>query len=120
VNLEILHMEEVGSTDFQWWSAEAGTEHFARTWDCVIVIDGHERDARHGLGVRHVYGRERAHSVTFVGGQPAAEGVGSGHWKRSRRDTSNSSLLITELRSTLRTAETESRSRSVMRTSNPG
>ena len=71
----------IGPFMFQW---PTGTEEFDQGWDLVVEVDGRRRQVRYGLGARQVYGGRRRHSVTFVNGWAAAEGVATDDYDSSR------------------------------------
>lgn len=70
-----------GPFDWRW---PEGEEHFASGWDYTVQWSGRTVRVRHGLGERMVYGRTRMHSVTWVNGQPAVEGVAADDYAQSR------------------------------------
>jgi len=59
------------------WRWPDGPEAFEHGWAAVASIDGQEFHVRHGINCREAYGRSRAHSVTWVEGEPLVEGVGA-------------------------------------------
>lgn len=81
MRIELVEVAECGPFTHRWPEA---VERFARGWDLVARVDGELARLRHGLGEREVYGRRRAHSVTFLRGQPVVEGVGADDHERSR------------------------------------
>lgn len=72
---------ETGPFTFRWPDSE---EAFDRGWELEVAVDGRHLKVRHGLGTRHVYGKQRRHSVTFLGGSPAAEAVAADDYDTSR------------------------------------
>jgi uncharacterized HhH-GPD family protein len=85
---------EILSFDYRWPDQP---ERFSRGWE-VEARDrtGKIRRIRHGVGARDAYGRERAHSVTFLDGQPIVEGVAADDYEDSRS-------LVSPLKHTNRT-----------------
>jgi uncharacterized HhH-GPD family protein len=65
-------VEQIGPFDFRW---PDGIEHFESGWTCQLRMDGGTHSIRHGIGGREVYGRERVHTVTWLDGDVAVEGV---------------------------------------------
>jgi hypothetical protein len=78
----LLHFEPAG--EFEWLWPSRNIEKFDRSWCGEIVIDGAKYDFRHALGHRHVYGRDRVHSVTWIAGKPTVEGVEADDYGSSR------------------------------------
>jgi len=74
-DLRILDCRETGVFDYEWWDRERTVEHFNRTWECSVEVAGRRIHARHGIGRRNAYGRDRVHSVTWLDGSPTVEGV---------------------------------------------
>lgn len=73
---------ETGPFDYRWPDQ---TERFSRGWEAEVRDRaGKPRRVRYGLGAREVYGRDRAHSVTFLDGQPIVEGVAADDYEDSR------------------------------------
>ena len=83
MTLEFSDVAPTGSFGFTWW-AGGGTEHFDRGWQGNVVADGRRTSFRYGVGRRDAYGRLRVHSVTWLDGQPTAEGVEPDDYVRSR------------------------------------
>ena len=65
-------VEPTGPFEFRW---PEGTEQFETGWTYELTVGGQNHEVRHGLGGREVYGRERVHTVTWLGGQVQVEGV---------------------------------------------
>ena len=77
----IVEMREIGPFDYRWPDS---TEHFDYGWEGVARIAGQRVSFRHGVGRRHAYGADRARTVTWLGGQPAVEGVAADDYARTR------------------------------------
>lgn len=60
-----------------------GEEHFSHGWEADVTHDGRSYRFRHGVGERHVYGALRTHTVTWINGMPAVEGVGADDFGQS-------------------------------------
>jgi hypothetical protein len=69
---------------FEWLWPSRNIESFGRSWRGRIEIDGLSFEFRHALGHRHVYGRNRVHSVTWLAGAPMVEGVEADDYCHSR------------------------------------
>lgn len=69
-----------GAFDFRWPQVE---EHFTHGWEGSLHHRGHRHRFLHGVGARDVYGRRRAHTVTFFDGQPLVEGVAADDFETS-------------------------------------
>jgi uncharacterized HhH-GPD family protein len=80
VNVSIESLTETGPFEFRWPDS---VERFDRGWEGRAIADGGRFTIRHGIGARHVYGRERPHSVTWVDGNPVVEGVGADDFDES-------------------------------------
>lgn len=78
--LIVAGVSELDPFDYRW---PEGPEHFERGWDYIVTVDSASFRARHGLGGREVYGRYRAHSVTWLDGQPMVEGVAADDYAES-------------------------------------
>jgi uncharacterized HhH-GPD family protein len=72
MKIQLLNFELAGKFEWRW---PEGIEHFTRSWRGQVAIDGSIVEFRHALGQRHVYGRSRVHSVTWIAGEPKVEGV---------------------------------------------
>jgi len=70
-----------GPFEYRW---PTSSERFDTSWLLSTEHGGKVYQVRHCLGSRHVYGRERRHSVTFVNGVPEVEGVAADDYDRSR------------------------------------
>ena len=81
INLTISGLHELESFDYRWPDS---TERFDRGFECTATVDADIFEVRHGIGARHVYGRVRAHTVTWIDGQPIVEGVGADDFEASR------------------------------------
>ncbi|MEX1262795.1 MAG: hypothetical protein WEE66_02480 [Actinomycetota bacterium] len=81
MTVRLLEVEEIGPFTFRWPEA---LEHFERGWEGTAEASAETVRFRYGLGERTVYGRMRAHSVVWIGGQPVAEGVGTDDHATSR------------------------------------
>ncbi len=81
LKVELAEVRELGPCAYRW---PHGVERFDRCWEVVARADGETVRVRHALGERDVYGRRRAHSVTFLGGQPIVEGVAADDHARLR------------------------------------
>jgi hypothetical protein len=82
MEVRLLHSEPAG--EFEWLWPSRNIEKFDRSWRGEIAIDGKKYDFRHALGHRRVYGRERAHSVTWIAGKQTVEGVEADDYRSSR------------------------------------
>lgn len=65
-------IEQIGPFDFRW---PEGIDHFESGWTFQLDVEGETHGVRHGIGGREVYGRERVHTVTWLDGEVAVEGV---------------------------------------------
>jgi uncharacterized HhH-GPD family protein len=81
LRIDLVEVAECGPFTHRWPDA---VEPFERCWDIEVRVDGQLARLRHGLGEREVYGRRRAHSVTFLRSQPVVEGVAADDHERSR------------------------------------
>lgn len=70
--LTVDTVTELEPFDFRW---PEGIEHFDHGWEYIAHTDSGSYRVKHGIGGREVYGRYRAHSVTWLGKQPMVEGV---------------------------------------------
>ena len=66
------------------WKWPEYVEEFDRGWQTAVVVGANTAMITHRLGARTVYGRRRVHSVTWVNGQPAVEGVEADDYASSR------------------------------------
>jgi hypothetical protein len=82
--MEIRLLRFASAGVFKWRWPSGNVEHFDRSWCGRIAIDGRDFEFRHGLGHRHVYGRTRVHSVTWLTGAPTVEGVEADDYRSSR------------------------------------
>lgn len=82
LQLDVEQIDEREPFSFSWW--DGTTETFDRGWDYPVTVEGRAYQVRHGLGSRHVYGSERAHSVTWLDGQVMVEGVAADDYRDSR------------------------------------
>jgi hypothetical protein len=82
MEIRLIGFAPAGELSFRWPSGNV--ERFERSWLGRIAIDRTEFEFRHGLGHRHVYGRTRAHSVTWLAGKPMVEGVEADDYRFSR------------------------------------
>ncbi|MGH6826892.1 hypothetical protein [Methyloceanibacter sp.] len=73
MRIQLLNIEPAGEYEWKWPSKNV--EHFHRTWVGRIAVKGQISDFRHGIGERHVYGRCRVHSVSWIATAPLVEGV---------------------------------------------
>ncbi|MDR7401777.1 MAG: hypothetical protein QN155_06090 [Armatimonadota bacterium] len=81
VKVEIVEVRDIGSWSYRWPHIR---ERFGRCWEIVARVDGATLRLRHAQGRRRAYGRMRARTVTFLGGEPVVEGVGADDYPRSR------------------------------------
>ncbi len=81
IRIEITSEDELPPFTFRW---PVNVERFDRGWECRVTIEGEEHRLRHGIGRRHVYGRERVHTVTWLDGQVQVEGVAADDYRESR------------------------------------
>ena len=65
---------------FRWPGSD---EQFARGWDFVASEATAHHRVRHALGSRHVFGRDRIHSVTWVAGSPQVEATAADDYEQS-------------------------------------
>jgi hypothetical protein len=77
---EITNIRELGQQQYRW---PAMTETFASGWAFDAAWSGRSFRLRHLVGTREVYGRERVHTVTFVGANPSVEGVAADDYTAS-------------------------------------
>lgn len=68
----VSDVRQIDGFDFRWPDA---TEQFESGWTFQLSVEGGTHDVRHGVGGREVYGRERVHTVTWIDGEVAVEGV---------------------------------------------
>lgn len=71
-DLTIDAVAELEAFDFRW---PEGVEHFDHGWEFTAHTGGDSHLVRHGISGREVYGKYRAHSVTWLDKQPMVEGV---------------------------------------------
>jgi uncharacterized HhH-GPD family protein len=86
--VELVAVNGLGTFNFQWPN---GIESFERGWSFEACIAEARFSGRHGIGARPVYGRDRVHSVTWIGGEVQVEGV-------EADDYPSSQALISRLR----------------------
>jgi hypothetical protein len=86
--VELVAVKELGPFDFRWPN---GIESFERGWSFEARIADARFSGSHSIGAREVYGRERAHTVTWIGGEVEVEGV-------EADDYPSSQALISRLR----------------------
>ncbi|MFK4536186.1 putative HhH-GPD family protein [Bradyrhizobium ottawaense] len=70
--------------EFEWLWPSRTVEKFHRSWRGRVAIDGAIFEFRHAVGHRHVYGKDRVHSVTWLGAAPVVEGVEADDYRTSR------------------------------------
>ncbi len=78
--IRLVSMTAMGPFAWRW---PEGVERFQRGWAAVASMGEEEYHVRHGVGRRHVFGRPRVHSVTWVEGEPTVEGVEADDFDRS-------------------------------------
>lgn len=71
----------LGRFSFRWPDA---VEDFDFGWEGEVEVDGRPLSYRHGVGHRVVYGMNRTHTVTWLGGAPTVEGVAADDYEESR------------------------------------
>jgi uncharacterized HhH-GPD family protein len=81
VKVELVGRTDLAPFDFRW---PEGREYFESGWDLDVLANGAAFRVRIGVGGREVYGRQRVHLVTWVGGQPMVEGVEADDFASSR------------------------------------
>jgi len=86
--VELVAVKELEPFDFRW---PEDIEWFERGWSFDARIAEARFSGRHGIGARPVYGRDRVHTVTWIGGEVQVEGVESD-------DYPSSQALISRLR----------------------
>ena len=69
---------------FEWRWPSGNTEKFGCSWIGEVSVNGKSVRFRHALGSRVVYGRRRAHSVTWLAGRPMVEGVEADDYGQSQ------------------------------------
>jgi uncharacterized HhH-GPD family protein len=79
-SIRLISMTALGPFSWRW---PEDTESFERGWLAIASLNDQEFHVRHGIGRRHVYGRPRVHSVTWVEGDPTVEGVEADDFDRS-------------------------------------
>lgn len=62
----------VGAFDYRW---PESVQHFEGGWEVRVSVGGVVRRIHHALGRKVVFGRDRRASVTWLDGQPVAEGT---------------------------------------------
>jgi hypothetical protein len=82
MKIQVLDFVPAGTFEHRW--PGGNVERFDRTWFGHIAIDAATFEFRHALGLHHVYGRSRIHSVTFLKDQPIVEGVEADDYASSR------------------------------------
>lgn len=87
-SVELITVKKLEPFNFQW---PTGIEWFEGGWSFNAHIGGTRFSGRHGIGAREVYGRERVHTVTWIGGEVQLEGV-------EADDYPSSQALISRLR----------------------
>lgn len=70
--VSISEVRESGPFKYRWPDL---VEEFHRSWEYVVEHSGRRVRVKHGLSYRHVFGRRRVHSVTFVNGAPLVKGA---------------------------------------------
>jgi uncharacterized HhH-GPD family protein len=70
----------LGPFEFSWPDA---VETFEHGWEGEVEVGERRIRFRHGVGRRTVYGAERLHTVTWLDGQPAVEGVAADDYATS-------------------------------------
>ena len=79
----VVHqIEPFGAFEWRWPSGH--TEKFGSSWIGEVSVNGKFVRFRHALGSRVVYGRRRAHSVTWLAGRPMVEGVEADDYGQSQ------------------------------------
>jgi uncharacterized HhH-GPD family protein len=80
VSLELRDVTPIGPFEYRW---PEGTESFDHGWEATVILDGQPRRFRYGVGGRHIYGRQRVHTVAWLDGEPVAEGVATDDHERT-------------------------------------
>ena len=70
--VRIIGVQQLLPFSYKW---PVAVEEFEGGWEFLVDIAGDQFTIRHGLGTRHVYDRERVHTVTWLDGQVQVEGV---------------------------------------------
>jgi uncharacterized HhH-GPD family protein len=78
---EVTGIRQLPPFSFRW---PEGEEHFEGGWDYGLTVTGVRHRARHGLGGREVYGRQRVHTVTWLDGAVQVEGVEADDYPTTR------------------------------------
>lgn len=77
----LVRLERIDGFEYRWPDA---TEPFDFGWDGTVRIGGRTYRFRHAVGHRVVYGKDRVHTVTFLEGVPAVEGVAADDYPHSQ------------------------------------
>lgn len=72
VMVELITVKKLEPFNFRW---PASIESFERGWSFEARVAEARFSGRHGIGARPVYGRDRVHTVTWIGGEVQVEGV---------------------------------------------
>ena len=81
MNHPLTHVGELPPFEYRW---PATTAQFTGGWHGRVASGSRTLQIEHAIGARDVYGHRRAHTVTFVNGQPSVEGVAADDFERSR------------------------------------
>lgn len=81
INLTLSGVTETGPFEYRW---PHEIERFDGGWEGEAIARGRRVRFRHGVGIRIAYGRPRVRTVTWLGGQPTAEGVEADDYPASR------------------------------------
>src|SRR6266436_4226785 len=81
--MEIRLLQYTAAGEFEWLWPSHTLEKFERSWNGQVAIDAVTFEFRHALGHRHVYGKDRVHSVTWLAGAPTVEGVEADDYRSS-------------------------------------
>ena len=68
------NVRAIGPFEYRWPDSK---EQFDQGLEGTAEAGGRAYAVRHGIGYRHVYGRKRVHTVTWIDRSPAVEGVGA-------------------------------------------
>jgi hypothetical protein len=82
MKIQVLDFAPAGTFEWPWPSGNV--EGFERSWCGHVAIDQKPFEFRHALGHRHVYGRSRAHGVTWLTRQPMVEASEADDYGSSR------------------------------------
>jgi uncharacterized HhH-GPD family protein len=88
IRVELITVSKLESFDFRW---PEELESFEGGWAFEARVAEARFSGRHGIGARKVYGRERVHTVTWIGGEVQVEGV-------EADDYPSSQALVSRLR----------------------